>query len=102
MRRSTLYAWLFFFAPFFTVTGLDYGLRLADGDIRTGGLDDTFTLLALLPFAAFACLLLLWASKGLTGWFRRVVFVGLQLALAFVVTQLVALAYVVGLGIDSF
>jgi hypothetical protein len=95
-------AWIVFFGGFAMEIGIDYALRIRDGDVRTGGIPETLWFLIQIVLAAVALWLAFRATETLGSWWKRLLIVGLQAAIAFIPYAFIGINYVCGAGIDCF
>lgn len=81
--------------------GVDHLLRIQDGTIRTGGIPELLWFLIQMALCTIALWLAFVATKPLITLWKRLLLVGLQTCIGFVIYAFIALYYIVGTGIDS-
>ena len=101
MLRAIL-PWLVFFGGLALEFGLDYALRIRDGDVRTGGIPQPLWFAILWALAAIALWLAYEATGNIAALWKRLSIVALQAAVAFFLYAAMAISYVCGAGIDCF
>ena len=99
--KKTILGWLIYFCGFAFAMALDHLLRIQDGNIRTGGIPEPLWFLIQIALGVFAIWLLFVATKPLITLWKRLLVVGLQASIGYIITVFIALYYVVGTGIDS-
>lgn len=93
--------WFVFLGGLGIELGIDYLIRMRDGDIRTGGLPETLFFALQLMLATVALLMAWQATRSLEAAWKRLTVVSLQAGIGFVLYAIIGLMYVVGNGIDS-
>ncbi len=78
----------------------DHWLRMADGDIHTGGFERQAWFGLHIGLAAVAIVVALWAYRSLPVWLR-VLLIVVQLTVGFPIYVLACIGYGVGTGIDT-
>jgi len=96
-----LLPWTVFAVGWAVESRIDLSLRMADGDVRSGGLERElwFSLHIVLAIIAFA--VAVWSQRRWSIGLRMLVLVG-QCALGFVLYVLACLGYGIASGIDHF
>lgn len=100
MKRILL-AWLVFFGGFLVEIAIDYALRMADGNIRTGGIPEPGWFLVQWVLAVVALGLLYTGTNDIRPLYRRLLSVSIHAAIAFAAYLVIGFCYVVGAGVDS-
>jgi len=99
--KKTIFAWVVFFGGLTIEMAIDYLLRKQDGDMSTGGIHEILWFLLICAQGAYAIWLIFWGTKPLVTMWKRLVIVGLQVTLGFILYEIMGLIYVIETGIDS-
>ena len=99
--KKTIIAWFIFFGGFALEISVDYLLRIQDENIRTGGIPELLWFIIQIILAISALWLAFLATKPLVIIWRRLLVLGLQAGIGFIIYVVIGLNYIVGTGIDS-
>lgn len=101
MVRGIGIAWAVFILGIAAIFGLDYGLRMADGNVRSGGLGEPLYFGAAAAVGGVSLLLLYRATAQVSVPWKRWVVLIACVALAWILYAVAALFYVIHAQIDS-
>ena len=93
--------WIIYLVGLCLEIGVDYFLRMQDGNIRSGGLPDSVLFLISVVLAGVSVGLVFIATKPLMHIWKRLLSLVVQVVLGFVIYLFVTFNYVLGTGIDS-
>jgi hypothetical protein len=99
--KKTITAWIIYLGGFAIVMAIDHFLRIQDGNIRTGGIPEALWFLIQITLGVVALRLLFTATKPIITLWKRLLIVGVQAIVCYIITVFLSLYYVVGTGIDS-
>lgn len=99
--KKIITAWVIFFGGFTLEMAVDHLLRIQDENIRTGGIPELLWFLIQIMLAIFAIWLVFIATKPLVVLWKRLVVLGLQASIGFIIYVFIGLNYIVGTGIDA-
>ena len=99
--KKTLSAWFIFFGGFMLEIFIDHLLRIQDQNISTGGIPELIWFLIQIMLAILALWLAFVATKPLVALWKRLLVLGLQASIGFIIYVFIGLNYIVGTGIDS-
>jgi uncharacterized membrane protein YeiB len=100
MRRIAL-AWIVWLGGVGLLVGVDYGLRVSDGDIRTGGVPDLAGGAVLISLGAVSLWLLYQALRHIKLW-KCLALIGVQAFIGYSLAAVMGIYYVCNAGIDCF
>lgn len=93
-------AWALFIGVLLALLGVDYGLRMSHGDVKTGGLHDLVAIGLFMAGSAVALVLVWRSTTAMKGWARALIIV-VCAAMGFILFAAIGLVYTVKTGIDS-
>ena len=99
--KTTILAWLLFFGGFSIEMTIDHLLRIHDGNIRTGGIPELLWFAIQIILASIALWLAYKGTESLITMWKRLLVLGLQAGIGFMLYAFIGLYYVGGTGIDS-
>ena len=97
--KKVLTAWLLWIAGILVVLGSDYYMRLRDGYIHSGALDDRF-IQSLFILIGSAAAVLLYRAAARYPVYLRIMIVAVQLAAGYLVLTVISVAYLCIAGIN--
>jgi len=102
MMINFLVCWLIFLASVLLLFSVDYGLRLLDGDIKTGGINIVAGVIFIIIMGVFASYLQYrYLQTTNLGTFMQIGVLALQGVLGFIVFAAAGFIYTIKFGIDS-
>lgn len=108
--KKTAIGWFIYLLGLASLLAVDYFVRIADGDVKTGGIPEVLGMLFILMVSGWATYLLYkgteslmskpFSKKMLYGF--RFLIVGLQVGIGWFISAVTGILYICNAGIDCF